>query len=168
MDEDEFAVVGGEPVVHNNVHPLTKVPEMEVEDASVATIIPALLLGNDLERGGEGEGEGEGGRGGEGEGEGESVLRRPLGGHVTGQHMITTYYLQRCPIEKRNLIIKCHETLDGVYQTGRCNSECNHCLLLYGADGTVCCEGGGGGGGCRVNSHAWWSSLPGSSSAGPG
>ena len=72
MDENEFFFVGGQPVIHDNVHPLSKVPQMEVEDATVATtILPPLVPWNNLgggwrerraggERGG-GRGEREGG-----------------------------------------------------------------------------------------------------------
>ena len=43
VDEDEPAIVGRETVVHNNVHPFTKVPESKVEDASIA-LIKALVV----------------------------------------------------------------------------------------------------------------------------
>ena len=57
MDEDKFSFVGGQPIVHDNVDPLSKVPQTEVEDATVATtIFPPLVPGNDLtERGRNGE-----------------------------------------------------------------------------------------------------------------
>lgn len=35
LKEDQLAIEGGESVIHHNVHPLAKVPETKVEDASV-------------------------------------------------------------------------------------------------------------------------------------
>lgn len=48
MNEDEFVVVAGKSVIHNNVNPLSKVPETEVEDAGIATILPPLTLWDNL------------------------------------------------------------------------------------------------------------------------
>jgi len=48
MNEDEFVVVAGKSVIHNNVNPLSKVPETEVEDAGIATILPPLTLRDNL------------------------------------------------------------------------------------------------------------------------
>ena len=54
MDEDQLAIVGGEPVINDNVHPLTKVPEMEAENPGIA-FAPALIRGNNLtKKGGNG------------------------------------------------------------------------------------------------------------------
>ena len=54
MDEDQLAIVGGEPVINDNVHPLAKVPEMEAENPGIA-FAPALIRGNNLtKKGGKG------------------------------------------------------------------------------------------------------------------
>ncbi len=47
MDEDQFPVAGRQTIVDNNVHPFSKMPELEMEDASIA-IAPALLDGDHL------------------------------------------------------------------------------------------------------------------------
>ena len=64
VDEDELSIVSRELVVHNNVHPLTKVPESKVKDTSIP-IAPSLFKRYNLWREGRGEGrEKQGGRGG--------------------------------------------------------------------------------------------------------
>ncbi len=47
MNEDQFPVACRQTIVDNNVHPFSKMPELEVEDASIA-ITPALLDGDHL------------------------------------------------------------------------------------------------------------------------
>lgn len=47
VDEDQLAIVGREPVINDNVHPLAKVPEMEAENPGIA-FAPALIRGNNL------------------------------------------------------------------------------------------------------------------------
>lgn len=55
MDEDELVIAGRQPVVNDNVYPLTKVPETEVKHATVAAVTEVSLFGNNL-KGREGEG----------------------------------------------------------------------------------------------------------------
>ncbi|TNN35863.1 hypothetical protein EYF80_053970 [Liparis tanakae] len=52
---DEFAVDRRQPVVHHHVHPLSKHPELKVENSSILLrvfVIPLLghVIGNDLEK----------------------------------------------------------------------------------------------------------------------
>ena len=58
MDEDELVIAGRQPVVNDNVYPLTKVPEMEEKHATVAAVIEVFQYGNNLK---EREGQGRGG-----------------------------------------------------------------------------------------------------------